>query len=127
MKRPTTLEESTVDVSEFADEIAAAAEQPIATTLLLENNAVRIWDLTLRPGERFPFHRHEYPFLFVCVEGGRQLALRADGRTILSEVPDGWAFWTDLPNGAEIHSIENAGESTIRYTTVEIKALGTRG
>jgi hypothetical protein len=124
--RPTTLEESAFDVSAFADEIAVAAEQPIATTLLLENDAVRIWDLTLKPGERIPFHRHEYPFLFACVAGGRQRALRADGRSILSEVPDGWAFWTDLPNGPEIHSIENGGDSTIRYTTVEIKALGRR-
>jgi hypothetical protein len=31
-----------------------------------------------------------------------------------------------LPNGSEIHSIENTGDSTIRYTTVEIKALGRR-
>jgi hypothetical protein len=125
--RPETLEESTFDIGDFAAEVAAAAEQPIATTLLLENDAVRIWDLTLQPGERIAFHKHSYPFLFACVAGGRQLARRADCRTILSEVPVGWAYWSDLPNGPEIHSIENVGESLIRYTTVEVKALGTRG
>ena len=36
---------------------------------------VRVWELRLDPGQRVLFHRHITPYLWVCVDGGRQRSL----------------------------------------------------
>lgn len=120
-REPTLIERGTIDVAPFAEEIAAAPKNhKIGTTLLRENERVRIWEITMKPGERVPFHAHVHPFLWVCVEGGRQLARGADGSFRLTEMPAGASFWSDPGDTADIHSIENVGQTTIRYTTVEL-------
>ena len=30
----------------------------VGTGLLFENEQIRVWDITLAPGERLPLHRH---------------------------------------------------------------------
>jgi auxin binding protein len=47
----------------------------VATTLLFENERVRIWELDLEPGERSAIHRHECDYILVQVEGDRIAAI----------------------------------------------------
>jgi hypothetical protein len=35
----------------------------VANKLLFENDLVRVWEMTLAPGERSDRHRHEHPYL----------------------------------------------------------------
>jgi len=44
---------------------------PIATTLLMENERVRIWEMLLEPGEEGDVHRHDLDYVLVQIEGDR--------------------------------------------------------
>ena len=43
----------------------------IGDTLLFENDRVRVWSLTLEPGEESAVHEHPLDYVMVCVEGDR--------------------------------------------------------
>ncbi len=43
----------------------------VATRVLFENDRVRVWEMTLAPGERSARHRHELDYLLVFFEGER--------------------------------------------------------
>ena len=46
---------TTFDVTSFADELRAApGNLDVGTRLWLENNAIRVWEVRLEPGERNP-------------------------------------------------------------------------
>jgi hypothetical protein len=41
----------------------------VATNVVLDNDHVRIWTMTLEPGERSAIHRHEHDYILVFLEG----------------------------------------------------------
>jgi len=43
----------------------------IGTKLLMENDRVRIWELSLQPGERTTLHEHDHDYVVVQVHGDR--------------------------------------------------------
>ena len=47
----------------------------VATTLLFENERVRIWELDLAPGERSATHRHTLDYVIVQIAGDRIAAI----------------------------------------------------
>jgi hypothetical protein len=47
----------------------------VATTLLFENERVRVWELDLAPGARSATHRHELDYVLVQIEGDRIAAI----------------------------------------------------
>src|SRR5579883_3236845 len=104
-------------------EIAAAREnRQVGTTLLLANERVNIWELSLAPGERLPLHCHATDYFWVCVAAGRALVRAADGsgepfEVGLSEVE----FSHATPEQPIIHDLENTGTTPLRFVTVELK------
>ena len=50
----------------------AKTEQPlgdVGTTMLFENDRVRVWNLVLGPGEASPLHKHPLDYLTIVIEG----------------------------------------------------------
>lgn len=43
----------------------------VANRVLIDNDRVRVWELTLEPGERSATHRHELDYVLVQLEGDR--------------------------------------------------------
>lgn len=43
----------------------------VASRVLFENDLVRVWEMTLGPGESSDRHRHDHPYLLCIVEGSR--------------------------------------------------------
>jgi len=58
--------ESAVPDPQSGDEPALG---DVATTLLFENDHVKIWEMVLEPGEASALHRHHYEYFFVVEEG----------------------------------------------------------
>ena len=115
------MEATTFDVHDYATELdAASANREVGTKLLLENGRVRIWDLDLQPGERLPFHCHATPYFFVCVDEGRGLSRFADGNAMTIDYHEGDTWFDEVAGGAEIHDLENVGDTRLRFTTVEL-------
>ena len=110
-------------VEEYADELdRASTNYEVGTRLLSENDVTRIWELRLAPGERVPFHCHRTPYLWACIDGGRAVQRFPDGHLLEVEFESGDTDFLDrerlITEG--IHDLENTGETTFRFHTVEL-------
>ena len=109
------------DTEAFADELRdAEGNREIATRVLFENERVRVWELALEPGQRAPFHCHAVPYFFTCVDAGRALSRFPNGRSVEMDYAEGDTWFDELPNGSEVHDLENIGDTRLRFTTVEL-------
>jgi hypothetical protein len=108
------------DISQ--DELAAApANYTVGTTVLLENERVRVWDITLDPGERMPFHCHRTTYFYRCESGGRWRLRTIEGEVLVGEDAPGKVTFHELAPGEQlVHELTNVGDAPLRYTTVEL-------
>ena len=52
--------------------------EDVGTRLLFENDRVRVWDLTLAPGESTGRHRHTADYFYVVIGGGKVSEVEVD-------------------------------------------------
>jgi quercetin dioxygenase-like cupin family protein len=90
----------------------------VANKLLFENELVRVWEMTLAPGERSDRHRHELPYLLCVLEGSRVDA-EVEGRGHV-EIPvqPGSVFF--VPPGATETAVNNSRDR-FREILIELK------
>jgi beta-alanine degradation protein BauB len=109
------------DVTEFARELAGEPNHQVGTRLLLSNDRVKVWEIVLGSGERVPFHWHTHPYFYVCTSPGRARTRFPNGYYVEGdEDVGGVAFMEHSADDPGIHDLENVGDTTIRYTTVEL-------
>jgi hypothetical protein len=65
----------------FAAEHRDAPLGPVASRVLIENDRVRVWEMTLAPGETSPLHRHDLDYVIVLLAGDRIAAVPGPGST----------------------------------------------
>lgn len=119
---PAKVEIGHVDVTPWHDEIEAATSNfAIGTSLLFENEQVRVWDISLPPGEGLAFHCHRTTYYFVTITPGRSLTILPNGETWTWEHPEGEVQF--IPIGSDecvIHNLKNVGNTNLRFSTVEL-------
>jgi hypothetical protein len=120
--RPDIVEEGVFDPDEYADELdAAPGNLEVGTTMWFENDRVRVWEILLQPGERGAFHSHVTNYFWTVVEGSRGLQRFADGTFVVRDYLIGETKYLEhTPDTALIHDLENVGDSTLRFVTVEL-------
>ena len=116
-------EQGTFDVADFADELTAAGgNRTIGTSLWLENDHVRVFEVRLDPGERGPFHIHDHTYFWTVVEPGRGKQRFVDGTYVIRDYGLGdTRYLVHSREDALVHDLENVGDSTLRFVTVELK------
>jgi beta-alanine degradation protein BauB len=93
----------------------------IGTTLLGENDRVRIWEIKLAPGERHPFHCHRTSYYWVAHTDARIRATFLDGTVHDYEHRAGEVTYVEIPAGEQdVHDLANTGDTTLVTTTVEL-------
>ncbi|MFN2614305.1 MAG: hypothetical protein ABR552_05730 [Actinomycetota bacterium] len=111
----------TFDTPDFARELEGEPNFAVGTRMLFENDTVRVWEIELAPGERAPFHWHTHNYFYVCVEPGRARTRFPNGYFAEGdEERGGVAYMEHTAEEPGIHDLENVGEKTIRYVTVEL-------
>jgi hypothetical protein len=98
----------------------------IATTLLFENDRIKVWELRLAPGERSALHRHENDYVMIQLEGDKVAAeFEPDSggpwaaeSYIEGPVTDGTVIWAEAGG---IETAVNIGTETFRELVVELK------
>lgn len=95
----------------------------IATTVIFENDEVRVWDLRLEPGETSPLHTHMHPYLFVVLEPARCRAAFADGTVSEDHDPAGAVVWAGLEPDRRTHTLENIDDHRYVNRVVELKSV----
>lgn len=116
------IEEGEFDRSQFTAELdAAPSNHDLGTALWFENERTRVWEVRLEPGERGPFHAHSTNYFWTVVEPGRGLQRRGDGTYAIRDYALGETmFLENTPESPMIHDLENVGETTLRFVTVEL-------
>ncbi|MFZ0395030.1 MAG: hypothetical protein WCF17_10275 [Terracidiphilus sp.] len=111
---------------DWPEELDAIIAAPRHHTLLFENDAVRVLDTRIAPGETVPLHTHRWPSALYLVNWSD--FVRRDGAgTVLADsrggrgAPGGSALWSGpLPP----HTLENVGMGELHVITVELKGTG---
>ena len=118
-------ERSTFSRDEFAEELAAApGNHQLGTKILLENDAVQVWEVRLKPGERGAFHVHDQTYFWTVVEPGRGLQRFSDGTVVVRDYALGETRYLEhSPDNMLIHDLENIGSTELRFVTVALKGL----
>jgi beta-alanine degradation protein BauB len=94
----------------------------VANKLLFENELVRVWEMTLAPGERSDRHRHHHPYLLCVIEGSRiDAEIDGAGRVEIPVQPGSVYF---VPPGATETAINASGEH-FREILIELKTAGS--
>jgi quercetin dioxygenase-like cupin family protein len=108
---------------DWPDELDALNAAPQYHALLFENEAVRVLETRIRPGQTVPLHTHRWPSVLYIVSWSD--FVRRDGKKtivvdsrITGKILQGSALWSGpLPS----HTLENVGESELRTISVELK------
>jgi quercetin dioxygenase-like cupin family protein len=94
----------------------------VGQDLLSETDAVRVWRIELRPGERVGFHRHVLNYFWVAINAGRSRSHDGSGATReTSYLAGDVRHFTFGAGESMVHDLENTGDTTLIFTTVEFK------
>lgn len=115
----------------WGDELDAVAAAPESHRVLLENDAVRVLEVLIRPGEREPAHTHRWPSVMSVLEPARIRYYGADGELIFETPADrdlsGSPLGADWLGPEGLHSVENIDDRTFRALRVELKGAAPGG
>jgi quercetin dioxygenase-like cupin family protein len=84
--------------------------------LKMENDRVRVFDVTFRPGDKAVMHHHPDHVVYV-LSGGKMALKLSNGKTDTLDLVEGNALFLE----AQAHEAQNIGESTIKLLVVELK------
>lgn len=84
---------------------------------LFENDRIRVMEMTLKPGDEIPMHRHEYPHSVYVLEAGQMTSTNPQGVALVAETKAGQLIWLE----AKPHRLQNTGTTVLRALLTEIK------
>jgi beta-alanine degradation protein BauB len=92
----------------------------VGSRLVSETAHLRIWHLTLAPGERIGFHRHVLDYFWTVMGDGAAKSNYNDGRTTITHYKAGdTRHYTYAAGEFMMHDLENVGTTALTFTTVE--------
>jgi quercetin dioxygenase-like cupin family protein len=92
----------------------------VGSTLLSENDKVRVWIIRLAPGERIGFHRHVLNCFWTSVSGGRGRQHLMDNTTVEYSYQPGETRHETYGHGEyKVHDLENLGDKEMVFMTIE--------
>jgi hypothetical protein len=92
----------------------------VATELIFENEAVRVWLMELAPGEESTLHRHLLDYFFVYPSASRiELRVPGDPPKVF-DFEGGYVQYVSVGEGV-VHRIKNLAEVRHQHVVVELK------
>jgi predicted metal-dependent enzyme (double-stranded beta helix superfamily) len=103
--------------------VSELALSPVGQEIMLENDKVRIWHITLGPGETQPLHHHGLAYVVVAVQGAKNVIHTAAGERIEVAEETGAVVFR---KPGQTHMLTNAGDTVYIGRIIELKAgVGT--
>jgi hypothetical protein len=102
--------------------MAEAAEQ-VGTRLLFENDRVRVWDVSLEPGESLEKHIHRLDYVILVESGGLLRSTDPDNPANNREIPfrDDQVEFRVVGDGKVDNLLTNIGTKRHRNYVIELK------
>jgi beta-alanine degradation protein BauB len=92
----------------------------VGKILVSESDRVRVWSLTLAPGERIGFHKHVLDYFWTAVTPGSAISHMDDGTRVKADYQAGSTKHHHYgPGEFKIHDLVNVGTTELVFTTVE--------
>jgi quercetin dioxygenase-like cupin family protein len=85
---------------------------------LLDNDQVRMYEATIKVGDKTPEHSHPADEAIYVLSGGTVKVTLPNGTTRTEELKTGEVRWRTAP---ETHVAENVGATEIRLLTIQLK------
>ena len=99
-------------------------DQAVGTTVLFENDVLRVWDFYLAPGQESVVHRHRTDYLIIYITEDNNLEVRIPGQPPNPvSAPDGYVSFIRVGGGDDAgltHSLANVGDRHHRQIVVEL-------
>ena len=95
----------------------AAQKSESGVKIVLENDRVRVRDVTFPPGVT-PMHTHKLPHVGVIIQGGTLVFRSPDGKTETAKLETGGVGFRDANVS---HEPNNTGKTPVRVIEVELK------
>jgi quercetin dioxygenase-like cupin family protein len=93
-------------------------------TRIFENDRVRVWSMTLEPGQLFDFHQHHHDHVVLWPEAGTAQAqeLGDPDWGLVQEARPGFVLYRTVGHRAPLtpHRIRNTGPATVTHYVVEL-------
>ena len=96
-----------------------AKVSPGVYTVLIDNEYIRVLEVTAKPGERDEWHWHP-PMTAYFVEDAKVKLYMPGGESVIKEGKAGQVLWR---GEAEVHSMENIADTETHIILVELKKL----
>lgn len=95
--------------------------EPVGTTVLFENDRVRVWEMVLAPGETCQPHRHHNDYLMIYAAPAVIRATLDDGRPVAQHLDAGMVAYRAVgQSGLGPHAITNLDTAESRHFIVEL-------
>ena len=102
---------------------ANAMSGKVGTVLVSETETCRVWHLSIAPGERLPFHRHVLDYFWTVLSNGRARSCYEGGAVRETSYRAGDTKHFTFAHGEHmVHDLENIGDETLVFVTVEMKS-----
>ena len=95
----------------------AVKASPETHKLLFENDEIRVIEVTIKPGQKEPLHRHMYKSALLIHSPAKLRFTNQQGNLIAEKIEQG-IIWRDPEEG---HSVENIDQTPFRAYRFELK------
>lgn len=108
----------------WTDSLDAVVAAPKNHKVVLENDKVRVLEVTVQPGEKEPVHAHKWSSVLYVMEEENIRDYDADGNLLYDTKTDKnpmktpYTIWMELQAP---HSVENLSKKPLRLMRVELK------
>ena len=92
----------------------------VGDELLFENDRIRVWSMTLQPGESCEYHRHDHDYVYCYTTPSKILAKRTGQGEELREYDKHFVQYTAVGDGVE-HVITNVNDVAHNQILIELK------
>lgn len=128
-KAQQNIDYKTGDPTTWPAELDAVRAAPGNHKILLENDQVRVLEVTLAPEEKEPLHHHKWPSVLYIQEAGDFIDYDSDGKVIFDsrKTPEPLTFPLTMYKGPEApHAPVNLSKTRpIRLIRIEMKPENT--
>lgn len=110
---------------DWPDELDAVIAAPQNHVLVFENEAVRVLDITVAPGETVPLHTHRWPGILYLLSWSASIRRDAEGSVMMDSrtappPAEKTAFWSPALGP---HTLENVGTTELHVLGIELKRV----
>jgi len=93
----------------------------VGSSVLYENDDIKVWDLQLEPGQNHGMHKHTNDYVLVFIGDCRLRGVNEDGTTRFEQdMHDGDTFLRKV-DGEDVHDALNVGDTLSRNLIIELK------